>query len=232
MYDLWRESLGIILGAWESQGEFEWHGKFFHIPPREISIKPLQKPYPPTYYAAFSPQSHELAGELGLGLMTSTAGVTIDKVQARIEIYRKALERATPIGSQVNPRVSLTLLGHCAPTEEQARAESEQAFIDYFVSATAVYREMVGRTNPDVDFSGLRQQYTYDNMSATGMIVSGTPDTWLEALQRMEAIGVDDLAVNFVAIDHQAALDAIALIGREVIPNLNRSELVEAEVAV
>ena len=64
------------------------------------------------------------------------------------------------------------------------------------------------------------------------MIISGTPDTWLEALQRMEAIGVDDLAVNFVAIDHQAALDAIALLGREVIPNLNRPELVEAEVSV
>jgi alkanesulfonate monooxygenase SsuD/methylene tetrahydromethanopterin reductase-like flavin-dependent oxidoreductase (luciferase family) len=235
MYDRWHECISVIIGAWESQGAFEWNGRYFRIPPREITVKPLQKPYPPTYYAAFSPQSHERAGELGLGLMTSTAGVTIDKVAGRIELYRKALASATPIGSQVNDRVSLTLLGHCTPTAAQAREEGEQPFIDYFVSATAVYREMVGRVRPEVDFSGLRGQYTYDAMTATGMILSGDPDHWLNSLADLERMGVDDLAVNFVGIDHAAALKAIDLIGREVIPNLDRGaapidDEVEAQV--
>ena len=53
MYDRWQESLEIILAAWASEEEFSWHGKFFDIPSRHISIKPVQKPHPLTYYAAF-----------------------------------------------------------------------------------------------------------------------------------------------------------------------------------
>jgi alkanesulfonate monooxygenase SsuD/methylene tetrahydromethanopterin reductase-like flavin-dependent oxidoreductase (luciferase family) len=219
MYDRWQESLEIIFGAWASEGEFSWNGRFFQIPPREIAIKPLQKPHPLTYYAAFSPQSHQLAGELGLGLMTSTAGVTLDKIVERIALYRTASRDGKAVGGgQSNDRVSLTLLGHCAPTAAQACDEGAQPFIDYFVSATAVYQEMVGRLRPNVDFSRLRDKYTYDTMSATGMIISGDPDHWIEKALALEAIGVDDLAVNFVAIEHKAALAAIDLLGREVLP--------------
>ena len=66
---------------------------------------------------------------------------------------------------------------------------------------------------PDVDFSHLRDKYTYDTMSGTGMIISGDPEHWIDKVRALEAIGVDDLAVNFVAIEHKAALSAIELYG-------------------
>lgn len=217
MYDRWEESLDVILSAWRSTGEFSWDGRYFQIPPRPIDIKPLQQPHPATFYAAFSPQSHEKAGALGLGLMTATAGVTLDKVVERVGLYRKALETAKPIGNNVNNTVCLTLLGHCAQTEELARQQGTQPFIDYYVSATAVYQEMVGRMRPDVDFSKLRDRYTFDHMTDTGMIIAGTPDTWCEKLTQLESMGFDEVWINFVGIDQEHVLSAIELLGREVL---------------
>jgi alkanesulfonate monooxygenase SsuD/methylene tetrahydromethanopterin reductase-like flavin-dependent oxidoreductase (luciferase family) len=76
------EVLEIILGLWQAEGGYEFHGKFFDIdaPPldpvteRGLHMKPLQLPHPPISVAASTPNSGSLrlAGERGWSPMSSS----------------------------------------------------------------------------------------------------------------------------------------------------------------
>lgn len=48
------EFLRVLKAIW-TQDPVEFHGKFFELPKSYISIKPVQKPHPPIYMAAFAP---------------------------------------------------------------------------------------------------------------------------------------------------------------------------------
>ena len=217
-HERWEESLRIIIGAWASEGDFSWDGKFFTVPPQPFPLKPLQDPHPPVLYAALSPKSHELAGSLGLGLLTGTAGITLDKVAERIGLYRSAIKNAKPIPGKANEYVSLTVLGHCHEDAAVARAQGEQAFINYYTAATMVYSETVHRVDAAVDFSRIGAKYNFEDMAETAMIICGDPDTWIKKIGELREVGIDELTINFAGVEHEAMLSAIELLGREVFP--------------
>jgi alkanesulfonate monooxygenase SsuD/methylene tetrahydromethanopterin reductase-like flavin-dependent oxidoreductase (luciferase family) len=76
------EALEIILGLWQSDGEYVQHGEFFHIEApaldpvtdRGLHMKPLQMPHPPISVAASTPKSESLkiAGARGWSPMSSS----------------------------------------------------------------------------------------------------------------------------------------------------------------
>lgn len=216
----WHEGLEVILAAWMSGDELEWHGKYYNIPPRAFRPKPLQRPHPPLLYAALSPRSHELAGELGMGLITSTFGIPLSKAAQRVATYRSALEHAHPLAGSVNNYVCLSILGHCAETDGQARREAEEALINYCLHATGIYEQTLSRVDPSIDFSGVRDRYQYEPMLDNTIILSGTPELWVKKIQEIqETLNVDEVSINFAGIDHAAVMRAITLIGEEVIPH-------------
>jgi alkanesulfonate monooxygenase SsuD/methylene tetrahydromethanopterin reductase-like flavin-dependent oxidoreductase (luciferase family) len=153
--------------------------------------------------------------------MTATAGVTFDKLQGRVRIYREAIEAAKQAGAYTREAVSLTFLGHCAPSTDEAIAESVEAFQQYLISATAVYQEMVGRLRPDVDFRNLRDRYTFDFLNDNLMIVCGEPSEWLERLKVFADAGIEEFVVNFVGVPREAILRAVKLLGEEVLPTVH-----------
>lgn len=218
-YARWEESLRLIVDAWASEGDFSWDGEFFQVPAQPFPLKPLQQPHPPLLYAALSPKSHVLAGELGLGLITGTAGVTLDKVAERAKLYREALKEAQPISRQPQEYVSLMLLGCCHEDAAIARQQSEEAFIDYYRAATVVYSDTVHRADSGVDFSQIGTHYTFDGMTDSAMIISGTPDMWIAKIKEIQAtVGIDELSINFAGMEHEDILSSIDLLGREVFP--------------
>ncbi|HZQ70276.1 MAG TPA: LLM class F420-dependent oxidoreductase [Terriglobales bacterium] len=48
------EFLQVLKAIWTTN-PVEYHGKYYRVPKSEISLKPLQKPHPPIYLAAFAP---------------------------------------------------------------------------------------------------------------------------------------------------------------------------------
>ena len=51
--DMWEESLAMIPKVWE-EGLFEWEGRFWKVPPRDVRPKPYQKPHPRIWVAALT----------------------------------------------------------------------------------------------------------------------------------------------------------------------------------
>ncbi len=63
--EMWEESLTMIPKIWESD-TFEWEGRFWNVPPRQVLPKPYQKPHPPLWVAALQPSTYQLAAEKGI----------------------------------------------------------------------------------------------------------------------------------------------------------------------
>jgi alkanesulfonate monooxygenase SsuD/methylene tetrahydromethanopterin reductase-like flavin-dependent oxidoreductase (luciferase family) len=66
-HPIMEESLKVIQTAW-TENTIKFDGQFFHIPEVIVNPKPLQKPHPPIYIAASSPEGVEFAARLGHNL--------------------------------------------------------------------------------------------------------------------------------------------------------------------
>lgn len=60
------ELLDAVIAVW-TQDPVEFRGRYYRIAPSKIGPKPVQKPHPPIYMAAYTPRSLERAGKQGNG---------------------------------------------------------------------------------------------------------------------------------------------------------------------
>jgi alkanesulfonate monooxygenase SsuD/methylene tetrahydromethanopterin reductase-like flavin-dependent oxidoreductase (luciferase family) len=223
---MWQESLELILKAW-TQPVVEHHGKYFDQVPRPMVPKPLQSPHPPLWMSCTSPESHELAGAFGLGLLSFTLALSFDEVASRIAKYRERIKTATPIGDFVNNQTAVFTMAHCAPTRALARERAEAGVMRYQHDQIALLTSLLPelKANSSYDyydrFVGVDyDKFTYDYLDSRNMILVGDPDRCIELAKQYEAIGVDRLLlfVQYKDMPHEHTMDALKLFGAEVLP--------------
>ena len=73
------EFISVLQAIWTTD-PVEFHGKFFQLPKSIIQPKPVQKPHPPIYLAAFSPGAMKRVAKLGDGWIPSD--MTIEQLKA------------------------------------------------------------------------------------------------------------------------------------------------------
>ncbi|MBI3989611.1 MAG: LLM class F420-dependent oxidoreductase, partial [candidate division NC10 bacterium] len=76
------EFLQVLKAIWMTN-PVEFHGKFFHVPKSIIQPKPLQKPHPPIYLAAYSPTALKRVARMADGW--HPVGVPMDGMAQMIE---------------------------------------------------------------------------------------------------------------------------------------------------
>ena len=230
--ELWDEALEMIVGAW-TQEIFEWHGKRFDFPPRRVIPKPMQQPHPPLWVASTSPESHEIAGQRGLGLLSFTLGVPPEDLAGRLQLYRKGLAVARPAGKFVNERAATFTMVHCAETTAEALATARDSFQWYAqtgvrqVQTLGAWQEELKRdyasyayTKPiaKMDPSFL----TFDYLTTSGSCIVGDPDRCIEVAKRYQKAGCDLLLCMMQphGIPEEKVMRSIELVGRYVMPEL------------
>ena len=75
------EFLAVLKKVW-TEDPVEHHGEFFSVPRSLIGLKPVQKPHPPVYLAAFSPAALRRAATVADGWMP--ARVPHDELERRL----------------------------------------------------------------------------------------------------------------------------------------------------
>ena len=80
------EFLAVLKVIW-TEGPVEFHGKYFSVPRSIIGAKPVQKPYPPIYLAAYAPAALKRAASLANGWMP--VGIPLDGMTAMIAQLRQ-----------------------------------------------------------------------------------------------------------------------------------------------
>jgi alkanesulfonate monooxygenase SsuD/methylene tetrahydromethanopterin reductase-like flavin-dependent oxidoreductase (luciferase family) len=229
---MWEEALQVVVGAW-TEDVFTWDGKHFKVPPRRVIPKPIQKPHPPLWVASTSPESHEIAGQRGLGLLSFTIGVPPEDLGERIKVYRRGIEQAEPIGKFVNGRAATFTMVHCAETNEEAKrdaAESFQWYAQTGVKQIATVGQWQAETKLDISsyeytkqIAGIDTSFlTFDFLNSTGACIIGDPDRCIEIAKRYKAADCDLLLclVQPYKIPHAKVMKSIELMGKYVIPAL------------
>ncbi len=128
--EMWDESLTMIPKIWESD-TFEWEGKFWNVPPREVLPKPYQKPHPPIWVAALQPATYELAAQKGIGVMA--LGVNAPSVlEPHIKAYRETVKDADPVGNFVNNQWLSSCFGLCGEDNASTQELCAQSLKTFF----------------------------------------------------------------------------------------------------
>jgi alkanesulfonate monooxygenase SsuD/methylene tetrahydromethanopterin reductase-like flavin-dependent oxidoreductase (luciferase family) len=225
----WAESLEIIVKGL-AQDEVEHHGRFWDIPPRAIVPKSVNQPHPAISVAASSVRTHRLAAERGIGVIGFENYFGWDYFQECVDAYRHTEHNTNPIAVAPCDYVGLYVAtAHCAPTREQAIAESRDVALGYFKFILDLYRPLADKPSyeyMDTIRTLVGQEGNMDFLlTETPSVLVGTPEDFVERLQRLEKAGVDEVLLRVDGLGHERNLAAIELIGREVIPAFATAEV-------
>jgi alkanesulfonate monooxygenase SsuD/methylene tetrahydromethanopterin reductase-like flavin-dependent oxidoreductase (luciferase family) len=225
---MWQEALDVVVGAW-THDVFAWEGRYFKVPPRRVHPKPLQKPHPPIWVASTNPESHELAGRKGLGLLSFTIGVPPEELATRIGLYRQGLKEAKPAGLFVNDRAATFTMVHCAETNAEAKANAAESVMWYFrrsielVGSVAAWLE--GRDLGTYSYAeALRtlnvRDVTFEMLDDMGAVIVGDPERCIQRVRAYRDAGCDQLLALMQPynIAPDKVMRSIELFGQHVIP--------------
>lgn len=114
-----RESLDVILKCWYEDGPTKHFGEYFTYRFLNPWVRPLQKAIPCYIVGTGSPETVEIAAQLGFGY----ASVFVTKVRA-MELNENVRQRSAHYGHTLRPE-QLPILNFVYVAETQERAEAE-----------------------------------------------------------------------------------------------------------
>lgn len=123
------ESLEIIRRAW-TEDELAFEGEFYRVPRLRLFPKPVQKPHPPLWTAAVSPDTYALAARRGLKILTSPAFTPFDILKKNYDLYRG--EWRASRGNDDGAEICLNKIIHVAETSRQARENLREPVMWFF----------------------------------------------------------------------------------------------------
>ncbi|TJZ53752.1 LLM class flavin-dependent oxidoreductase [Sphingobacterium olei] len=213
-YDaLFKEKLELLLKIRENEF-ITWSGKFRPaIKNQPIYPRSTQSKLPVWLGVGGTPESFVRAGALGLPLMVAIIGGETARFRPLIDLYRKAGKDAGFTSDQL--KVGLHSPGYVAKTTGQAIA-------DYYPG----YAELWTKAGKERGWPPVTKAQFEASIAPKGVLVVGGPEQVAEKLLRhSEALGGIDrftFQMDNAGLSHEQLLNAIEIIGKEVIPLVNR----------
>ncbi|MGE0680064.1 MAG: LLM class flavin-dependent oxidoreductase [Candidatus Binatia bacterium] len=223
-----RESLEIIVKAWTEE-ILEYNGKLMKVPPRRVVPKPIQKPHPPMWMACVAPDSYEMAGDRGLGVLSFN--FNWEQVQKSMATYRASCaKRSDQIPKVVNEQFAGVAIMHVAENKEEE--EIGLAGARWFLHNVAKLFEPLVVKNKLYSYEYLRNVFAMeaDPKEATdaqlkehNMVVVGNPDEVIRKLENFQKAGLNQVICFKQAgsIPHQNIMQSIRRMGRYILPHFN-----------
>jgi alkanesulfonate monooxygenase SsuD/methylene tetrahydromethanopterin reductase-like flavin-dependent oxidoreductase (luciferase family) len=205
-----------------TQETASFEGQFHKFKDITSLPRPVQRPRPPFWIAAFSTEeSFHKAGENGHNIMAiPLSGAAMAPL---IRTYRDAWQGA---GHPGRGRVMIAFHMYCAPTDGEALAIAEplvNAYLRSLYEAAADWGHLTSKDYPNYDklIEGLRQSDFKKQMEQNAVLV-GTPETIVKALRAFSAeVGsfeVASLQVNFHTMSETDAERSVRLFAEQVMP--------------
>jgi probable F420-dependent oxidoreductase len=197
------EAMDIIRKAWTTEGRFSHHGKRWHYDNIVVEPEPLQRPHPPLWLAAGSPDSVRRAAREGYNLLLDQLAQT-DQIIRRIALFREECERAgRPYDSNMVATSRALQMIH-GEEERQQAYETRKRVIN-----------MIG---------DLARDKLADRVEEDTAPLLGTPNEVIARLKELEAGG----ATNILLVDPNASVGNLRAFAREVMPAFKPARAVAA----
>jgi alkanesulfonate monooxygenase SsuD/methylene tetrahydromethanopterin reductase-like flavin-dependent oxidoreductase (luciferase family) len=121
-YDMFREHVDVVLKAWTEE-RLTYHGRFVHYEDVEVLPKPLQRPHPPVWMAASSPEAISWAAAEGHAILMDPHSSHRD-IALKFEAYQD--ERAAAGFDENGLATPMARLLAVAPTDGEAEEIARQ----------------------------------------------------------------------------------------------------------
>ena len=128
--EMWEESLTIVPKIWSSDW-FEYEGKYWQIPSRQILPKPYQDPHPPIWVAALQPATYDIAAEKGIGVLAFGSSAP-ESLAPYVKAYKDKVKNANPVGGFINGQWASSTLGICLENNKEARDLGAQSLKNFY----------------------------------------------------------------------------------------------------
>ncbi len=238
MYD---EALELIVKAWTNE-KIQHQGKFWNVPePIEVLPKPVQKPHPPIYQAAISPESFAAAGRAGSALQLASPFSYrtyredwVDKIAESIEVYeRTCIEH----GHDPKGLERMMLLPFFTHTDGDEAKRIARERIEWFYAKVTANQKAVGGQAEVIEgyeltmresLTTLREGYlNFDKLYEHGAAIADDPATCAAKLDDLrQRLGITEFGLwtNIGGMPPADSMAAMRLIMTEVAPRVNEME--------
>ena len=220
---MFRESFELLLRIWADE-IFAFAGEFFSVDKAAALSPPLvQRPHPPLYVTANSPELLRLAAERDL--MFVQLDSLIDDCKRDQAFYRDHQREA---GFAPRPRLCLTREVYVAPTDEQARREAKRHLIEYW-NLWGRFTQFVQEGQVPASFESWYQRaprlfaMSFEELVESGMVLAGSPETVArQILRHGEELDLAILcgAFQLGSMPHDMVRRSLRTFGEEVIPRV------------
>lgn len=205
------EILAILVSAM-THGNLAYRGRYYQIGDAPLDMLPLQRPYPPLWYAGGA----EYAGRNGLNFL----GRALEQVVRYWELWDQARERSDRLNSHILvPKAGITKHVVVRETDTEARAIARRAWVAFSRNWVATsLRTPDGHVVPP-------QREDFDAVLAEGnRLLVGSPATIRAYLERAVERLQDRPSLYFAPavqwgdVTHEEALESLHLLARAVMP--------------
>ena len=172
-----REAVAIVLEAWSSE-RLDWQGEHWSFEGVEVLPKPLQKPHPPVWVAATSPDSVRWAASQGHTILMDPHA-SCDQIARKYELYRDELANH---GYSIEGRqIPMARLLAVAESESEAR-EIARSGAAWTVAAYANPTTLPGGAD------GANSEPSEDPVQRylDQVVLHGTPEQLVDQLQALQ----------------------------------------------
>jgi alkanesulfonate monooxygenase SsuD/methylene tetrahydromethanopterin reductase-like flavin-dependent oxidoreductase (luciferase family) len=224
------EGLEILRRCWADQPS-SFDGRFWSFPEIDVVPKPVQKPHPPLWTAAVTPETFPMAAERGLGVLAGPFKPLFMVAEDRDHFA----ERCRELGRDPRELGFGMTLGVVLHEDHKRARKIAERNIRWF------YEQLLRLTAPVLERGGESYRYyreelatlraltggtpSLEALDAAGMVIAGSPDYAIERFQKLADTGLDHVLCATAAggVPHADAIRTIELMGERVIPALRET---------
>jgi natural product biosynthesis luciferase-like monooxygenase protein len=180
----------------------------------KILPRPIQKELPMWITAAGSPETFLMAGEMGTRLLTHLLGQSLEELEEKIKLYRRAWQEHHR--SSGSGYVTLMLHTFIGEDIEEVREKVRRPFYDYLRSSIELIKNLAKSLGKDLDPKNITEDdmqallsHAFDRYFQTSGLI-GVPRTCLQMIEQIKAVGVDEVAclIDF-GVDADSVLESL-----------------------
>jgi alkanesulfonate monooxygenase SsuD/methylene tetrahydromethanopterin reductase-like flavin-dependent oxidoreductase (luciferase family) len=226
--EVWEDAVRALMPMFSKEG-WEYHGKYFDFPLRNVVPKPRQKPHPPLWVACSQFETIEMAGRRGLGVLAFQF-IGADMARAWVNAYynaiTKRLDKLTDY--EINPQIAVVSPFMCCETDEEALEKAEGS--TFFQFSLLFYNRhgpvVPGSVNLWEEYQEWKHTEEGKKLGGRSRGLIGSPDTLRERLRKFARSDVDQvILINQIGKNrHEDIVRSLDLFAREVMPEFHAME--------
>jgi natural product biosynthesis luciferase-like monooxygenase protein len=215
------ESYELIRRAW-TQERCTFDGEFYQVRDLPVFPKPVQKPHPPIWTAAVSPETYVLAAKGGFKILTSPAFTPLDVLSKSYAEYRRAWRESH--GTDDGADICLNKIIYVAASSRQARDDMREPIRWFFQKQASLIADATGVPPAQYKFYRRVRENLLSLSDETALedaAILGDPEEVADKIRRHhEELGVDFFmgAYSRGGLPHDKVRRSLELFADKVMP--------------